>query len=481
MAKLDKPWRKLERKTRLKYIKFWQDENPLDDEEMPTVGKKRHKDETSELCRVIYQNVWEPEVEEAVVKIELLDPDLSYEDVMDKVTAAMSADTLVVEVGEKTAMRKRLLNAWQFIRQLKANLEYQNTYRHLLQVIVISLTLIANLTGVMSFQVKKAIDKGLCVAGAGNSLSDLDYQKSVVGVDCAYELSVYSFETTNDVLYLSLFLRWANLIIPLINSFVIALNSLWVPGTKYLKILHTIVAVETEIYKCRAGAGEYSVMSVGGGMSATGAGEEKDGDGENKQAKKQAQSNQNATNPRKVLVTRIEAIWSDLGSSEIRQGMLVKPSDYDLVAVGQQVTTQEHPALYDDGQVLSSGTSTQQRLDVLGRYARTIFDDGLKKLSAAEYIDFRVSSKLKEYEARAPRLGLANNAVKTLIIICTSTSTILGAYDFANWIPVAMGVASALGAISSYTGDIVSDVIVDFPVDSAGESALLDLFDIVFL
>ena len=41
---------------------------------------------------------------------------------MDKVTEAMSADIFVVEVGEKTAMRRRLLIAHQFVRQLDQNI-----------------------------------------------------------------------------------------------------------------------------------------------------------------------------------------------------------------------------------------------------------------------------------------------------------------------------------------------------------------------
>ena len=36
------------------------------------------------------------------------------------------------------------------------------------------------------------------------------------------------------------------------------------------------------------------------------------------------------------------------------------------------------------------------------------------------------------------------------MLICTSSSTILGAYKQPNWIPVAMGIASALGAASAY-------------------------------
>ena len=46
----------------------------------------------------IHQNVYEPPVPEAVVKINLLEPELSYDEVMDKVTAAMSSDTTRLEV-----------------------------------------------------------------------------------------------------------------------------------------------------------------------------------------------------------------------------------------------------------------------------------------------------------------------------------------------------------------------------------------------
>jgi len=142
-------------------------------------------------------------------------------------------------------------------------------------------------------------------------------------------------------------------------------------------------------------------------------------------------------------------LWSDLGSSEIRQGMLIKPSDYDLVKVGTYMQTQEHPALYDEGQVLSTGNK-QQRTDVLGRFSRSYFDDGLKKLSAIEYIDIRVEAKLREYERKAPRLGYFVMGIKVVMLLCTSASTILGALEIANWIPVAMGTASAFGALAAY-------------------------------
>lgn len=72
----------------------------------------------------------------------------------------MAADTFVVEVGEKTAMRRRLLNAWQFIRVLKGNRAYQNFYRHLMQSLIILLTFISVLTGVMSYDVSGTVNRG---------------------------------------------------------------------------------------------------------------------------------------------------------------------------------------------------------------------------------------------------------------------------------------------------------------------------------
>ena len=160
LAWTDKSWRRLDAKMRCKYIRFWQENNKIEDDSMVLPNNKRVKDPTGELCRVILQNVYEPPVPEAVVAIDMLQPDINYEDVMDKVTAAMSADTLVVEVGEKTAMRRRVLNAWQFIRQLKLNQTYQNFYRHLMQSLIILLTFASVFTGVVSYQVKVGIDDG---------------------------------------------------------------------------------------------------------------------------------------------------------------------------------------------------------------------------------------------------------------------------------------------------------------------------------
>ena len=131
------------------------------------------------------------------------------------------------QVGEKTAIRRRLLNGWQFILQLRLNKKYQNFYRHLFQILIIVLTFTSIMTGVMSYQATVAVKRSNCVALPGGGLHELDYWKSVTMIECESPLAVYVFNSTHDVLFFSFILRVLNVAMPLLNSFMIALNSLW--------------------------------------------------------------------------------------------------------------------------------------------------------------------------------------------------------------------------------------------------------------
>ena len=53
----------------------------------------------------------------------------------------------------------------------------------------------------------------------------------------------------------------------------------------------------------------------------------------------------------------------------------------------------QHPALYDEGKILLSGNK-QQQTDLLNRYQNVFFDDGLKKLSASEYLQVPITQAL---------------------------------------------------------------------------------------
>lgn len=73
----------------------------------------------------------------------------------------------------------------------------------------------------------------------------------------------------------------------------------------------------------------------------------------------------------------------------MRQESLKKPSSYDLINLNKRFECFEHPALFEEGKVL---TSNNQALinATLKRFSWRIDDDGLRNLSASDYIDIRV-------------------------------------------------------------------------------------------
>ena len=69
----------------------------------------------AKMARTTFTNVYEPPIDDACVKIDILQKELNIEQIMDNVTSAMSIDALMNEVGEKKAFRQRLLIAWQMV------------------------------------------------------------------------------------------------------------------------------------------------------------------------------------------------------------------------------------------------------------------------------------------------------------------------------------------------------------------------------
>ena len=70
------------------------------------------------MARTTFTNVYEPPIDDACVRIDILQKELNIEQIMDNVTSAMSIDALMNEVGEKKAFRQRLLIAWQMVCSL---------------------------------------------------------------------------------------------------------------------------------------------------------------------------------------------------------------------------------------------------------------------------------------------------------------------------------------------------------------------------
>eukprot|EP00961_Rhodomonas_salina_P007198 97333-Rhodomonas_salina.1 len=87
----------------------------------------------------------------------------------------------------------------------------------------------------------------------------------------------------------------------------------------------------------------------------------------------------------------MDSIWSELGSSELKQQSLLQPKNVDhLMPLDRVIQVQQHPSLFEEGKVLQSGNRKLVR-DTIERYTREVDDDGLRTISAQDYLDIRAS------------------------------------------------------------------------------------------
>jgi len=151
LAQKRTPWARVDKTVKQKYISYWINDHPLTDD-AAVVQKGKYCDEVSEMARVVFANVWEPPHEDACVEINALDVELDIEAIMDKVTEAMSTDTVVDEVGEKTAFRRRLLMSHQAVKQLRFNRRGLVFSSNLFKMMVIIINFISVLCGTLTFK-----------------------------------------------------------------------------------------------------------------------------------------------------------------------------------------------------------------------------------------------------------------------------------------------------------------------------------------
>jgi len=154
-------------------------------------------------------------------------------------------------------------------------------------------------------------------------------------------------------------------------------------------------------------------------------------------------------NPRLLFAERIDAVWTDLGASEVRQDSLKKPRNIDLLDLNRIVRVQPHPALYEEGELLfqSKNAPIRQMLDKL---SYEFEDDGLKVLSSQDYVDLRVTPYEHLFAARAESICWKRQMIQFFIFILTSLSTLLGALTLMQYIPVALALGSALSSLIAY-------------------------------
>ena len=247
------------------------DEHPLSHSDRDVLDPS-HK-VIAEQARTIFSNVYEPPIEDACVSINVLEQDLNIEDIMDDVTSAMSIDALMNEVGEKTAFRRRLLNAWQMVAQLEHNADIQNHRRHLFNACIIAFTFVSVLLGTINFECSKAV-----------KLSKIMDEPVIY----------LGMPVTDGPGSLIWWLDGMIIALPMITSLFLALDSSFSPTTKWTALYHHQLYVESEIYKVRTRTGEYSshaaVAAATSSMGTGGTGGGKRGEGEHKEDKKDSKT-----------------------------------------------------------------------------------------------------------------------------------------------------------------------------------------------
>jgi hypothetical protein len=159
----------------------------------------------------------------------------------------MSIDVLMNEVGEKTAMRRRLLQAHQMVHQLKHNARTQKIREHIINILVNVFTWLSVIAGTITFEANESI-----------SLSRVTNEPAqVLGITVTE--SEYGY------------FRVVNIALPLVTSFLIAVNAAFTPSSKYMALYHSQLYVESEIYKVRTRTGDYSPHAAAASAAAAAA------------------------------------------------------------------------------------------------------------------------------------------------------------------------------------------------------------------
>ena len=122
----------------------------------------------------------------------------------------------------------------------------------------------------------------------------------------------------------------------------------------------------------------------------------------------------------------------------MRKEALHIPKNLELLPLDTLVVAQEHPSLFEEGDALNAPSKV--RRETLARRSYEINDDGLRNLSAPDYIDIRIVPYERLFERRAPNLNHALTVCQMFVFAATTLSTALGAFNLSEWIPVMMAV-----------------------------------------
>jgi len=303
------------------------------------------------------------------------------------------------------------------VHQLKFNASTQYSRQHWFNAAIISFTWLSVFIGTVTYDSKQQLKRG------------------------TEENRYFGIELSSQLIQI---LDYSNIALPMFTSLFIALNAAFSPSSKFTALYHQALFVEAEIHKVRTRTGDYSPHAANpAAKTLTG----KDGGDADNGGEKRVRA---VKNPRTLFAERIDAVWTDLAASEVRQESLGKPKNVELVDLNQTLKVQQHPSLFEEGGVLLNRNAYQTRREVLERFSYEVEDDGLKVLSTQDYVDLRVQPYEDIFAKRAQALCARQQLFQFAIFILTSASTFLGATAKMQWIPVALALGAVFSSISAY-------------------------------
>ena len=277
----------------------------------------------------------------------------------------------------------------------------------------------------------------------------------------------------------------ANLLLPLVATFLRGIISVFNPTVKYIALKNAAVKVEAEIYEYRTKVGKYSFRKPPAPSK------------DQKTKKKDRVTVAEPVLPRIAFAKALDRILDDLKASDVQHGSMKElPKDFDplsditkriksnrgiqnsfskpmVSAADASRTKKENPFshLLDIEApppirqrtvtgVLNSSTGEYNNWHTNAKIkperesekekSEINVDDGLSMLTADDYLSYRMLPMIAELSTKTPRLSAWSSTFTILVLILSVSAAALSTFERSDFIPAALAFSGGITAWASY-------------------------------
>jgi len=239
------------------------------------------------------------------------------------------------------------------------------------------------------------------------------------------------------------------MVIPALAGLLVTLLSRLRYVSKWGGVYLAAEQTKSEIYKYRAHAAEYDARAVPK-LVSTDKKSKKAGQKSAKAAQAQEIKVRSRPEIRKCFVERTSAIFRDVMTTEINNDALSDPGDLEACRLRWQDKKKPSAPRVCCGLIASRPALVVKEYEAMDDEEDINDDDLISSLSCEEYFEHRTLPKLAHYRALAPRLSRRLTCYEVLIVLTSLGSTLLGALELTDWIPIAVAFGAVLGSLLSY-------------------------------